>query len=169
MSVFAAKDVAELEDIFKYCLSLGVPCSIRYPSGRGDEDEIHVPIAKSLWEYGETVEDNVILCVGMRAIKIARKAAEISGKSVSVVNCRSVKPLDNEYLSKLAGKNVITVEENVTSGGFGSAIAEYFAKNNVQCDLKIFAFPDKFVRHSSVDRQIETAGITAENVAKALK
>lgn len=169
MSVFAAKDVEELEDIFKYCLSLDAPCAIRYPNGTGDEDEIHVPIEKSLWEHDETVEEKVVLCVGMRTIRIARKAAEISGKPVSIVNCRSVKPLDKEYLSKLTGKNVITIEENVISGGFGSAVAEYFAENNVKCDLKIFAFPDKFVRHSSVSRQLESAGITAENVAKELK
>ena len=105
----------------------------------------------------------------MRALKIARKAAEIFGKPISIVNCRSIKPLDKEYLSKLAGKNVVTIEENILSGGFGSFVAEYFVQNGVKCDIKIFAFPDKFVRHSSVDRQIESAGITAENIAKTLK
>ena len=164
MKIFSPKDTVELKMIFDYCKKLSSPCAIRYPNGLNCDFEKHLPLESSLWEYYGDTENNIVLCAGARALTVAEKAKNLTDKKFTIVNCRSVKPLDEKFLSALGGKNVITLEENVLSGGFGSSVAEFFANKNINAKLHIIAFPDKFVRHAETARQLETAGLTAENI-----
>ncbi len=164
MKIFSPKDTVELKTIFDYCKKLSSPCAIRYPNGSNCDFEKHLPLESSLWEYYGDTEKNIVLCVGARTLAVAEKAKNLTDKKFTIVNCRSVKPLDEKFLSALDGKNVITLEENVLSGGFGSSVAEFFANKNINAKLHIIAFPDKFIRHAETARQLETAGLTAENV-----
>lgn len=164
MKIFSPKDTVELKMIFDYCKKLSSPCAIRYPNGSNCDFEKHLPLESSLWEYYGDTEKNIVLCVGARTLAVAEKAKNLTDKKFTIVNCRSVKPLDEEFLSALDGKNVITLEENVLSGGFGSSVAEFFANKNINAKLHIIAFPDKFIRHAETARQLETAGLTAENI-----
>ena len=164
MKIFSPKDTVELKMIFDYCKKLSSPCAIRYPNGSNCDFEKHLPLESSLWEYYGDTEKNIVLCVGARTLAVAEKAKNLTEKKFTIVNCRSVKPLDEKFLSALGGKNVITLEENVLSGGFGSSVAEFFANKNINAKLHIIAFPDKFIRHAETARQLETAGLTAENI-----
>lgn len=164
MKIFSPKDTVELKMIFEYCKKLSSPCAIRYPNGSNCDFKKHLPLESSLWEYYGDKENNIVLCVGARALAVAEKAKNLTDKKFTIVNCRSVKPLDEKFLSALDGKNVITLEENVLSGGFGSSVAEFFANKNINAKLHIIAFPDKFIRHADTARQLETAGLTAENI-----
>ena len=164
MKIFSPKDTVELKMIFDYCKKLSSPCAIRYPNGSNCDFEKHLPLESSLWEYYGDTEKNIVLCVGARTLAVAEKAKNLTDKKFTIVNCRSVKPLDEKFLSALDGKNVITLEENVLSGGFGSSVAEFFANKNINAKLHIIAFPDKFIRHAETARQLETAGLTAENI-----
>lgn len=173
MRVFAVKDVTELKDVFSYCLSLSSPCAIRYPNGENPNFVFHTPISESLWEFSdisarENPEKNVLLCVGARALRIAEDAARTTDKKVTVVNCRSVKPLDESFLMCLGGKNVITIEENVVSGGFGSSVSEFFSANKIRADLSVIAFPDRFIKHAETASQLREAGLTTENIVSKL-
>ena len=173
MRVFAVKDITELKDVFSYCLSLSSPCAIRYPNGENPDFVFHTPISESLWEFSdisarENPEKNVLLCVGARALRIAEDAARTTDKKVTVVNCRSVKPLDESFLMRLGGKNVITIEENVVSGGFGSSVSEYFSANKIRADLSVIAFPDRFIKHAETASQLREAGLTTENIVSKL-
>ena len=167
MSVFAPKDVEDLRIIVKECLALNSPCAIRYPNGTNDEFEEHSGFDECVWE-GDTNADNVILCVGPRMLRLAREVKKSSGKSVSVVNARRIKPLDEKFLNKVAGKNIITLEENVLRGGFGESVVEYYNANDAKTRVKIFAFSDKFVNHASQDEQLIKEGFTAKNVENQL-
>ena len=167
MRVLAPKDPEELKNAFEYAYSLNAPVAIRFPNGENDNFANHTPFTENtLWEYEENLCENVVLAVGPRAIKIAYEAKSESGKGVSVVNARSVKPLDEVLLDKLAGKNVITIEENVLSGGFGSRVAEYLSQKEIPAKLTRFAFPDEYVAHAPVEEQLAKAGITPGQVAE---
>ena len=168
LHVFAPKDVVELENVLGYALKLNAPCAIRYPNGNNPDFEEHSSIEDSLWEvYGNG--ENVILAVGPRMLKIAFEAQKLAEKSVCVVNARSIKPLDKSIIDGLAGKNVITLEENVKAGGFGSAVCEHVFENGIDCEITVKAFPDEFVPHATVDDQLKSAGLTVEEIVKLIK
>lgn len=168
MNLFAPKDSIELEYIFNYALTLTAPCAIRYPNGINNDFISHKKItADNLWEYDGDIKNNVLLAVGPRALKECYKVAE-NRNDVTVVNARSVKPLDGYFLSLLKDKNVITVEENVLTGGFGSAVNAYFVEHGISCKVRNIAFPDEYTAHSSVLVQLYNAGISADNISKYL-
>ena len=168
MSVFAPKDTIELENVFNYCLKLGTPCSIRYPNGINTEFETHTDINESLWEtFGEG--ENVILAVGPRMLRLAFDVQKEYDGKVQVVNARCIKPLYKSIIDSFSGKNVIVLEENVKSGGFGSFIAETLSENKIVCNLTIKGFDDKFVAHASVLDQLESVGLTKSEIVKLLK
>ena len=166
--IFAPKDSAELEETINHCLSLKKPCAVRYPNGLFADFDTHTGYGESLWEkYGEG--DNVILAVGPRALATAFEAQKTAGNGVTVVNARSIRPMDEKLLDEIKYKNIITVEENVVTGGFGSGVTEYYAGKGIRASVKIFAFPDGYVDHAPQDVQLKLAGITAEEIGKALK
>ncbi len=168
MSVFAPKDTLELENVFNYCLKLGTPCAIRYPNGINAEFETHTDINESLWEtFGEG--ENVILAVGPRMLRLAFDVQKEYDGKVQVVNARCIKPLYKSIIDSFSGKNVIVLEENVKSGGFGSFIAETLSENKIVCNLTIKGFGDKFISHASVVEQLESVGLTKSEIVKLLK
>lgn len=169
IKVFAPKDKIEMENIFNYCLELNTPCAIRYPNGNNPDFEEHQDVKSSLWEvFGDG--DNVILAVGPRMLKLAFAVKEKIGKDICVVNARTVKPLDENLINTFGGKNVITLEENVSAGGFGSAVNLYLINNCINVSgFKLFAFPDKFVQHDTIDNQLREAGLTVDEILKNIK
>ena len=167
MSVFAPKDAEELGVTIDYCLSLNSPCAVRYPNGLHSSFGEKISYEKSVWTGG-TESKNVILCVGPNANRLGERVKELSEKSVSVVNARRVFPLDGDILDKISEKNVITIEENVVSGGFGESVAAYYVQKGFAAKLHVFAFPTKFVPAATREKQFEIAGITVEGVLNSL-
>ncbi len=168
MSVFAPKDVVELENVLDYCIKLETPCAIRYPNGINGEFDTHTDISDCLWEIDGEGE-NVILAVGPRALRLAYKVKNASEKSVCVINARCIKPLYKSIFDSFEGKNVIIVEENVSIGGFGSHVLEALNQYKIRCEVTCKAFPDEFIPHSTVDEQLEQAGITENELLKLIK
>ncbi len=130
MIVMAPKDENELQHMVKSALSYHHPAAVRFPKGKGvgvslDEKFEEIPIGKSeLLKEGE----DLLLAFGSMvypALKVAKKL-EKNGMSLAVVNARFAKPLDEEIILRFArkGRAIITVEEGVTAGGFGSAVRE---------------------------------------------
>ena len=168
MSVFAPKDVVELENIFEYCLKLNTPCAIRYPNGSNPEFESHTDINEGLWEV-DGCGDNVILAVGPRMLRLAYEVKERAQTGVCVINARCLKPLHKSIVDGFEEKNVIVLEENVLAGGFASSVAEYLIENKINCSLKCKAFPNEFVYHATVDEQLKIAKFTVEETLKLIK
>ena len=170
MTVLAPKDTVELKSAFEYALSLNAPCAIRYPNGKHADFGNHSSFGyDDLWEVDGDVEQNLVLAVGPRALKVAYDAKTATDKKFTVVNARSVKPLDEKFLMSLVGKNIITIEENVLSGGFGSAVNTFLIRNEIDCKVSNIAFGDEYVAHASVEKQLNSAGLTVENLVKKLK
>lgn len=166
IKVFAPKDSSELKDVLSFARSLSSPVAIRYPNGKNVDFTEHLPIGfDTLWETVKAGgDDKVALCVGPRAIRLSEK---VFPEGVTIINARSVKPLDTSVLERYKGAKIVTVEENSAIGGFGSAVVSYYAKTGAVADVKVFAVKDEFVEHASVDKQMACHGLSEEELKKA--
>ncbi|WP_342467438.1 1-deoxy-D-xylulose-5-phosphate synthase [Bacillus sp. FSL W8-0629] len=153
------------------------PIAMRFPRGNGlgvkmDEQLKTIPIGS--WEVLRPGKDAVILTFGT-TIKMALQAEEElqkEGKSIRVVNARFIKPLDegmlNEILSE--GLPILTIEEAVLQGGFGSSVLEYIHdKKASHIKVERMGIPDEFIEHGSVDALLEEIGLTKTQVAETLR
>jgi 1-deoxy-D-xylulose-5-phosphate synthase len=175
--VMAPKDENELQHMLATAVACRRPVSLRYPRGRGlgvklDSDLQSLPIGKG--EILREGSDLALFAVGTvvhPALAAAgRLAAE--GINVCVINARFVKPLDAELLSQTAAriKKVITVEENVLQGGFGSAVLEMFAERNITgVQVKRLGIPDEFVEHATQAQLRSQYGLDEEGIIRAIR
>ncbi len=154
-TVMAPKDEAELVDMLWTALTINGPVAIRYPrsEGRG----VSLPQQPRLLRQGQgevlrAGSDLAILAIGAMVYPALEAAAILSteGVEAAVVNARFVKPLDGELLKSLAQNfnRLVTVEEGVLAGGFGSAVLEMLeARGLNDIALKRLGLPDEFVEH----------------------
>ena len=179
MNILAPKDENELRQMFFAAVDKDLPVSIRYPRGSGLGVKIldnpqHLP-----WGKAEIIAkingdaDAVIFSVGT-TVEIAKKAADILKSHriyVNIVNARFVKPLDRETITELANfsKLIVTCEENVLAGGFGSAIAELLIDNGINKPIMRFGIEDKFIEQGSRNELLKICGLTAENIAYSIQ
>jgi 1-deoxy-D-xylulose-5-phosphate synthase len=174
MIIMAPKDENELRSMMVTALSQeDHPISFRYPRGRGigvplDDDPEPLEIGK-----GEVIikgSDLLILAIGSMVLPSIKAAniLEREGIRSTVVNCRFVKPLDEELLSTLMERidRVITVEENVLDGGFGSAVLEMMERRGIRkVAIKRIGIPNCFVEHGSQELLREKYGLDPEGIA----
>ena len=118
-------------------------------------------------------EGGVLLLAAGSMVRTAMKVRRIlkeRGIACSLANARFVKPLDMELLASAAGKYsmVVTMEENVKSGGFGEHVAAWFAEAGLPVQLLQVAIPDTFVKHGTPEQLAELMGIDAETVARRI-
>jgi 1-deoxy-D-xylulose-5-phosphate synthase len=177
MTVMAPKDENELRHMLKTALDVVEgPVAIRYPRGAGvgasPVEALHtLPIGR-----GETIRsgsDVAILALGAMVLP-AERAAELlaaDGISASVVNARFVKPLDERLVLELAARcgAIVTVEENVKAGGFGSAVLELLTSRDILLPTRILAVPDRVFEQASQGRLRELAGLTPAHIATAAR
>ncbi|OEH94494.1 1-deoxy-D-xylulose-5-phosphate synthase [Bacillus solimangrovi] len=153
------------------------PIAIRYPRGNGlgvevDDEMKQIPIGS--WEVLRDGNDVAILTFGT-TIPMAMKAAELleeDGISVKVVNARFIKPLDETMLTELFKLNmpILTLEEAVLQGGFGSAVLEFAYDNGYQhAQISRMGIPDRFIEHGSVKELMEEIGLTETGVVEQVQ
>ncbi len=175
--VMAPKDENELQRMLKTAVECGSPASVRYPRGKGlgvplDESPKVLEIGKA--EILKEGADVAIFAIGYTvqpSLDAAERLRE-EGIYATVVNCRFVKPLDEELLSRVASATgkVLTVEENVLAGGFGSAVLEMLeAKGLSGIEVKRLGIPDEFVEHASQAEMRRRYGIDMEGILEAAR
>jgi len=155
--LMAPKDENELRDMLFTAVEHPGPVALRYPRGRGQGVAFSstlskVPIGKA--EVLREGKDLLILALGASVYPSLEAARELEkqGFSVTVVNARFLKPLDEPLILSLAAQHgrVLTVEENVLAGGFGSAVLELLADRDLfGVTLKRLGIPDIFVEHGT--------------------
>lgn len=176
MVVMAPKDENELQSMLKTAVNYAGPSALRYPRANGisapiEKDIMSVEIGKA--EILREGEDLAIIAFGSMVYPAVRAAEELihDGESVTVINARFAKPLDEEIILKAAecGK-IITIEENALQGGFGSAIIELLEKKNVR-NIKIrrLGIPDKFIEHGSQEILKEQISLNKRGIYQAAK
>lgn len=155
MVVMAPKDENELARMLKTALAHPGPVAFRYPRGSAtgvsiDPEMPLIPLGQA--EVLTRGDDILILAIGrsVHEALAARVMLEQVGISATVINCRFVKPLDGRLIGELARQipRIITVEENVRQGGFGSAVLECLADQNITgVQIKRIGIEDTFVEH----------------------
>jgi len=176
MAVLAPADENELRRMLLTAVDHKGPIAIRYPRGRGIGVAMQDPIQPLAIGRAQVVregQDVLLLAIG-RCVPESVKASDLlekEGISAKVVNCRFVKPLDETLLVELASEHtrIVTVEENVRQGGFGSAVLECL--HDAGCSgftLKRIGLPDTFVEHGSPDVLRSKYGLDADGIARSV-
>lgn len=171
MTIMAPKNKWELSDMLKFAIRQKSPVAIRYPRGEaytGLED-YRAPIEMGKAEILEKGKEIAILAVG----NMVRTAVQVTenlrncGYEPTLVNMRFVKPLDMDLLEILREDHslIVTMEENVKSGGFGEQVMTYYGSRLHSPAVRIVAIEDKFVPHGSVEdlmhqQQMDSASVT---------
>ncbi|RAI82452.1 1-deoxy-D-xylulose-5-phosphate synthase [Macrococcoides goetzii] len=152
------------------------PIAIRYPRGNGigvDVDDNLQPVPYGTWETIHDGQDVAVLSFGptLQLIEEVRDELLKEGITIEVVNARFIKPLDTDYLDKIAqeDKAIITVEESMLSGGFGSLIVNYFNDNHQHIDIKRIGIDDEYIEHGDVELLLNDIGISKANIINEIK
>ncbi len=176
MIVMAPAHEDELNDMLDSALQYEQPVAIRYPRGSGEG--INIKENPSFIAPGEAVllqeGHHVLLLAIGRAVRIALNAAAYLrdlGIQAVVINARFVKPLDNNLIGFWSSRcrRVVTLEENVLMGGFGSAVSEMLnSKKDEPSEILSIGIPDAFVEHGEVNRLMAEVGLEANSVVEAV-
>ncbi len=173
MTILAPKDGKELADMLEYAFTLNGPCAIRYPKGEAVDciDEISYPVIDGTSErlhYGKDVEIFAVgnmVSIGMEACKMIKSR----GYEAGLTNVRFVKPYDrNSLLSAVdKTKKIVTLEDNVLEGGFGSIANGILAENSIT-DVKVLniGWPDKFIEQGSTKELFYKYALDSESIAE---
>ncbi len=172
MTVMAPSDQRELQRMLVTALALDGPAAIRYPRGLAAPLELSTDPQPLPLGRGEVLlEGDDVALVGIgTGVGMARETARLlseRGVSSTVVDARFVKPLDEELLLQLADAHrlLVTVEENVLAGGFGSAVLECVAERT---RVLRFGIPNAFVPHGDREQLLEDLGLTPQALSAAV-
>ncbi len=174
MCVMAPKNKWELADMLKYAIQYDGPIALRYPRGEAYDGlkEYRAPIVLGKSEVLYDEDGLALVAVGsmvQTALAVREMLKEI-GYQCTVVNARFVKPLDEETLAYLAKDHrlVVTLEENVKSGGFGEKVLEYYSETGAGVQVLQVALPDDYIEHGNVNVLREETCIDAESIFKRI-
>jgi 1-deoxy-D-xylulose-5-phosphate synthase len=170
MTVLAPKNKWELSDMMKFAVDYGAPIAVRFPRGEAYDGlpEFRAPIETGKCEWIRRGEKVALFALGSM-VKTAEQVADLleeKGIHCSVINARFAKPFDKECIRSLTADHtlLVTLEENVKSGGMGEHIAAFLAEERIPLVQQIVAIPDEFVEHGNVDKLKEVLGIDSKSV-----
>ena len=172
MTVMAPKNKWELADMMQYAVSFETPIAVRYPRGTAYDGlkDYRKPIR--LGKSETLVEGNGVALFALGSmVQTAEKVAVMlkeHGIDATVINARFAVPFDKEKVAELTKnhKLLVTMEENVSSGGFGEHVASYVNENDLDIRVQVIAIPDAYVEHGNVDRLKEDIKIDANSVCE---
>jgi 1-deoxy-D-xylulose-5-phosphate synthase len=177
MVIYAPKDEIDLRNIL-YTASLGLnyPIAIRYPRGRGKYLNYELQIANYEFQKIEIGKAHLlqsgtktaVLSTGFIGNNVTLALDKISNKNeIAHYDFGFVKPLDENLLHKIFLKyeSIITIEDGVIKGGFGSAIIEFSSENKYSIPIKSLGVPDAFIEHGTLDELQKICGIDVESIA----
>jgi len=152
------------------------PIALRYPRGNGygvplDPEMKSIPIGS--WEVLREGGNATVLTFGTTIPLVMAAVDELAEKGidVKVVNARFIKPMDEEMLHEIMSSKtpILTVEESVLQGGFGSAVLEFASDHHYQNKIERIGIPDQFVEQGSVDLLLNEINITKEEVINRIE
>ena len=176
MHIMAPKNKWELSDMMKFAVASNMPIALRYPRGEAFDElkcnRAPIELGKSEAIFEE--KDIILFAVGsMVKVGLAvREQLKEKGYSCSLTNARFVKPIDEDAVREACGKYklIVTMEENVLSGGYGEKVRAYADSLDASVPVLNIAIPDEYVEHGNVEVLKREIGIDADSIVdKILK
>ncbi len=184
-TVLAPKDATELRQmVYSALRNLNGPVAIRFPREKAEDSYLTNGIACDFKEIDYTSwevlkkgqSSKVILACGAMITPALQAANELDSNidgGVTVINARSIKPLDTKMLQSLKDKHqenlhLITVEEGTSSGGFGSAILEWTSQSDICVKVSVMGLPDRFIQHGDRNLLLQEVGLTAKAIVEKI-
>ena len=175
MICMAPKDKDELQEMLNLAISLKQPVSIRYPRGKAISLNISSAVEMAKAQVINEGKDICIISVGtmFSIVMGAQQELKNSGIETMFVNARFIKPLDEELLREIAKKCslIVTVEDNVLTGGFGSAVKEFLGQENLLNNTRVLSlgFPDQFIPSAAIAELFKLYKLDAVGIAESIK
>jgi len=175
MVVMAPKDKAELEEMLRFALTLDKPSAIRYPRGSAGELGNAAPVVLGKAQMIKKGKGVCLLSMGTMFGYVFSAAEELAkdGIDATIINARFAKPLDEELLLSLEQEHdlLVTVEDNALAGGFGSAVLECLAQNDMLHRLTVLplGFKDEFIPSASREELFAMYGLHGLTIARRVK
>lgn len=175
LTVLAPADAAELELMIRKAHEMGLPCTIRYPK---NAEKLPDGYSISSFEIGKwqtlrTGNKAVLLATGTMTAAALRAADELAkdGIEMEVINASSIKPLDRECLKSVFERNlpVVTLEEHVLEGGFGSSVLECAAEMDASVSVTVMAVEDRFIQHGDHKSLLKEVGLDDESIQQTIR
>jgi 1-deoxy-D-xylulose-5-phosphate synthase len=172
MVVMAPADENECRQMLYTATSLGRPSAVRYPRGIGPGVEAHVEMTALPVGRGEIRREGrsglALLAFGALVDSAQKIAQRIDA---TVVNMRFIKPLDEDLVLSIVARHraLVTIEENATAGGAGSAIGELLVAEGLAVPLLHLGIPDRFIEHGSREECLAAAGLDAAGLSGAIE
>ncbi len=170
--IAAPADENELQHMLKTAFDAKAPFVLRYPRGAGfgverDEKLKALPIGKGEWL--KKGKDVTILAIGNRVHPSLQAAEKLQEKGIKagVVNMRFAHPLDTQIIDEAlkSSKKIVTVEDNMLAGGFGSAVAEYLTDKQADFKMLRLGVGDEFVEHAKSAQLYDKLHLSADEIA----
>ncbi len=174
MQIMAPKNKWELSDMMKFAVNYGGPIAVRYPRGEAYDglELFRAPVSYGESEMIYEEEEIALLAVGsmVKTAEEVRESLKEKGYSCTLVNARFVKPIDEKAIRNLSTnhKLLVTMEENVASGGYGEKVREFVDVNELNADVLTIAIPDEYVEHGNVDILKAEVGIDAKTIVQKI-
>lgn len=184
MKLMAPKDENELRHMLYTAIYMDGPVGLRYPRGKAlgvalESEMRKLEVGKAELLSPDTLaeaekQDCVILAYGSPVADARQAAAELAGEGIhaTVVNARWAKPLDEELILRLARGTgrVVTVEDHMVAGGFGSAVMELLEAHGLRhIDLRVIGFPDCPIEHGAPSILKELYGLTPSHIKNVVR
>ena len=174
--VMAPMDEAELGAMLEFAIGhVGGPIAIRYPRGGSGlpPRTVAAPVELGRAEVLRDGDRGCVLAVGYMSCVASRAADVLSNRGIDVtlVNSRFVKPLDRDLILSLADRHsaIVTIEENVLAGGFGSAVRELVERSGKVARVTSVGLEDRFYEQGPRDWLLDQAGLSPEKLADRLQ
>ncbi len=174
MHICAPKNKWELSDMLKFAVKFDGPIAVRYPRGTAysglKEHRSGIELGKAEWIYKE--REIALFAVGsmVKTGETVRDMLKAQGRSVSLINARFVKPIDEEAVKEACREHmlIVTMEENVGGGGYGEKVLDYMNRAGLRNGYLRISVPDAYVEHGNVELLKQEIGIDADSIVKRI-
>lgn len=171
MTLLSPATLNQLEAMLDFAVNkFDAPIAIRYPRGGCEADGVPDDFQLGQAQILQSGNDLTIIASGRMTAR-AQEVSRILGMSAEIIALPSIKPLDEASVISSAMKtgHVVTIEDNVKTGGMGSMIGTLLKEKQVECTFKIFAFPDKPITHGTIDELDKLYGLDAVSIANKIR